>query len=175
MKVPDCEKWLIYFCHETHLLNPPFLLMVIVCLNSVSQISLIFTSIMNHFLPSLWRLYFTKGLWAIPRWTLLCLIPNLGHFQMYLTEAWQTDCQPKCDFVYLCTFFLSIKIKHQEFDYMNSWWTDKLNIDSLVYLPVAIPWKKFKNVAIWKLKAFKILITTIIIKDICVSSRITAG
>ena len=44
MKVPDDEKWLIYFCHETHLLGLLFINRAIVYLNNVSQISLIFTS-----------------------------------------------------------------------------------------------------------------------------------
>lgn len=49
MKVPDDEKWLIYFCHETHLLGFLFINRAIVCFNSVSQIALVFTSFSNHF------------------------------------------------------------------------------------------------------------------------------
>lgn len=49
MKVPDDEKWLIYFCHETHLLGLLFIDRAIVYLNNVSQISLIFTSFFGHF------------------------------------------------------------------------------------------------------------------------------
>lgn len=49
MKVPDDEKWLIYFCHETHLLGLLFIDRAIVYLNNVSQISLIFTSFFSHF------------------------------------------------------------------------------------------------------------------------------
>lgn len=49
MKVPDDEKWLIYFCHETHLLGVLFIDRAIVYLNNVSQISLIFTSFSHHF------------------------------------------------------------------------------------------------------------------------------
>ena len=50
MKVPDDEKWLIYFCHETHLLGLLFIDRAIVYLNNASQISLIFTSFFSsHF------------------------------------------------------------------------------------------------------------------------------
>lgn len=49
MKVPNDEKWLIYFCHETHLLGFLFINRAIVYFNRVSQVALIFTSFSNHF------------------------------------------------------------------------------------------------------------------------------
>lgn len=56
MKVPDNEKWLIYFCHETYLLGFLFIDRAIVYLNNVSQIALSFTSFFQSLLPSLQEL-----------------------------------------------------------------------------------------------------------------------
>lgn len=49
MKVPDDEKWLIYFCHETHLLGLLPIDRAIVYLHDVSEISLIFPSFFQNF------------------------------------------------------------------------------------------------------------------------------
>lgn len=67
MNVPDDEKWLIYFCHETHLLGVLFIDRAIVYLNNVSQISLIFTSFFSQsLLPSLQEAISISIVFCIP-------------------------------------------------------------------------------------------------------------